>query len=304
MTTTHKTRSLLHPLYWPAWLLLGILWLTTLLPHRAQIRLGAFLGRTLYRFPSKLKKITEVNIRLCFPEKSLEDRQKLAKKNFESLGIGLIEAAMAWWLPAKKLKDLYQIKGYEHVDRAFAKGKGIILVGPHFTCLEIISRLISAHHAYAALYRPHKKPLISFIQERFRQRGNVQWIPRHRLRELLRALENNKAIWYAYDVDGGDKNSVFAPFFGIQTASLTSVSRIKKLSDAAIIPFRFHRREDNFKYEVVISPPIENFPSEDEIQNATLLNQVIEDAIREHPEQYVWQYKRFKTRPAGEARIY
>src|SRR5207244_791287 len=118
-------------------------------------------------------------------------------------------------------------------------------------------------------------------------------------RQLIRTLNNNMAIWYAYDIDAGEKRSVFAPFFGIQTASLTSVSRIIRLSGAAVIPISFHRREDNFKYEVVLSPPIENFPTDDLVADAACLNTVMESAIRKHPEQYVWQYKRFKTRPKG-----
>lgn len=303
MSTTQKSPSLANPIYWPAWLALGTLWLITRLPFRLQLAIGEGLGKLLYLIPSKLKHITEVNINLCFPEMSKEDKEKLMKKNFASLGIGLIEAAMAWWLPDKKLNTMFHVTGLEHLDVALARGKGIILLGPHFTCLEIIGRILSSKYSFAAMYRPHKKPLIAFIQERYRNQ-NVHYIPRHRVRELLRALNKNMAIWYAYDVDGGEKSSVFAPFFGIQTASLTSVSRIKRLSDATIVPIQFFREEGQFKYEVVLSAPIENFPSDNEVENATRLNASIEMAIRAHPEQYVWQYKRFKTRPSGEKRFY
>lgn len=304
MSTTKKTISFINPLYWPAGLGLSLLWLITRLPHRWQIRLGEGLGKLLYRFPTKLNQTTHKNIQLCFPEYNSEQRKQLAKKSFAALGAGLIEAAMAWWLPEKKLNYLVKINGLEHVEKAFAKGKGIVLLGPHCTCLEIVGRLLGMKYSFAVMYRPHKKKLISYIHERFRQQHYVNYIPRHRVRQLLKTLKNNMAIWYAYDIDAGHKGSVFAPFFGIQTASLTSVSRIIRLSDATIIPINFYRREDNLSYEVDLLPAVENFPTGDLVQDATRLNKILEEAIRTHPEQYVWQYKRFKTRPEGEERFY
>ncbi len=295
---------LANPIYWPAWLGLGLLFLVVQLPGRWRLAIGKGLGRIIYRLPTKLKDITHVNIKLCFPTLSKQKQDALAKKNFESLGIGLIEAGMSWWMPDEKLQKMFNIIGYEYVAEAFAKGKGVILLGPHFTCLEMVGRLLGMSYTFAVMYRPHKKPFISFIQERFRKKEYLQYIPRHDIRQLIRALNNNVAIWYAYDVDGGQKRSVFAPFFGIQTASLTSVSRIVRMSDAAVVPISFYRKDDDFHYEVVLHPTLKNFPTDDFQKDATLLNAALEQAILEKPEQYVWQYKRFKTRPKGEARLY
>lgn len=296
--------SLANPLYWPAWLGLGILWSVTRLPHRWQIRIGQALGLLLYYLPTKMTNITRINIQLCFPELHQKEQNQLVKKSFISLGVGLIESAMSWWLPDHKLECLIDVKGYEYVAAALEKGKGIVLIGPHYTCLELVGRVLGKKYTFAVMYKPHKKKLISFIHQRFRQKHYVNYIPSHRVRQLLRALNDNMAIWYAYDIDGGRKRSVFAPFFGIQTASLTSMSRIIRLSGAAVIPIRFCRRDEDFKYEVILSPPIENFPTEDPVFDATRLNALIEEAIREKPDQYIWQYKRFKTRPLGEERFY
>lgn len=304
MSNIKKQLALANPLYWPAWFAIGLLWLITRLPKRLRLQLGKGIGKLIYLFPTQLKHITNVNIKLCFPTLSLEKQKKLAKENFESLGVGVIEAAMAWWLPDEKLKHLFKIHGLEHAEHAFAKGQGIILLGPHFTCLEMVGRLISMHYSFAVMYRPHKKKLIAFIQERFRQKHYLQAIPRNRVRQLIRALNDNIAIWYAYDVDGGSKRSVFAPFFGVPTASLTSVTRLVRMSNATVIPISFFRRDDDFNYDVILYPPIENFPTGDLKEDATILNNALERAILEKPEQYVWQYKRFKTRPPGESRVY
>lgn len=262
------------------------------------------MGRLLYCFPSKIRFITKTNIKLCFPELSADKQKKLIKKNFENLGTGILETAMAWWLPDQKLEHLLHIKGLEHGEQALAQGKGVILLSPHFACLEMLGRLIAMKYAFTAMYRPHKKKFINFMLESFRSRQRVTYIPRNRMRALTTALQNNEPVWYAYDVDAGKKRSVFAPFFGIPTASLTAISRLAQLTGAAIVPIQFFRRDDNTGYEIVLSPALNHFPSQDLTKDAARLNECLETAIRRKPEQYIWQYKRFKTRPDGEKRFY
>jgi Kdo2-lipid IVA lauroyltransferase/acyltransferase len=302
---TKKTLYLLCPIFWPVWLGLGILWLIIQLPFRWRYRVGKSLGRLLYFFPNQMKHITEVNLELSFPELTAKERQRLAKANFASLGVALVESAMAWWLPDHKLQALYELKGYEHVTQALAKGKGVILLAPHFTCLEMVGRLIGMHYTFGVMYRPHKKPFISYIHAKFRKKHYTQYIPSNRVRELLKALRKNIPIWYAYDIDGGIKrSSVFAPFFNVPTSTLTSVSRLARLSGAAVIPMEYYRREDTLTYEITLSPPLKDFPTAELVADATRLNAILEASIRKHPDQYVWQYKRFKTRPSGERRFY
>lgn len=302
------SKSKLTPLqvsYWPAWTLLGFLWILAQLPVVLQLFFGKGLGKILYFFPSTPKQTTRVNLQLCFPELSTKQRNQLAKKNFESLGIAFIEFVMALFLPSKKLESRYQLHGLEHAQEAFKKGKGIILLTPHFTCVEIAARFIGMQDNFGVMYRPHKKKFISFIHERFRKRHFSTYIPNNQMHKLIKALHRNKAIWYAYDIDAGVKKSVFAPFFGIPTATLTTVSRIVQLSDAAVIPMAYYRRENELHYDIVLSPPVENFPSNDLLADAIRLNRLLEKMIRQKPDQYVWQYKRFKTRPdRSERRFY
>ena len=292
------------PRYWLAWIGFGILWSITRLPERLQFNIGKSIGHLLYLFPTKLKNITQINIKICFPELSQQQQNDLVKKNFRSLGLGLIETARAWWLSDKKLQDSFQFNGREHLENAFSKGKGAIIVSPHFTSLEMIGRLMGIHYPIAAMYRTHKKSLIAYIQKRFRKNYRIQLIPRQNMRELLRVLNQNMAVWFAYDIDAGEKHSVFAPFFNIPTASLTTASRIAELTGADIITISFYRDENSFRYEINLSPRFENFPGKDLLEDATRLNASLEKSIRSKPEQYVWQYKRFKTRPAGEKRFY
>jgi KDO2-lipid IV(A) lauroyltransferase len=295
----------LNPLTWLTWLILSCLWLITRLPCRWQIQLGFGLGKIIYAFSPKLKYITETNLALCFPDLTPADRTALCKKNFESLGAGIIETAMAWWVSDKRLqKCQIEVTGIEFVEEAYTHGKGIILLSPHAMCLEMVGRLIGARYSFAAMYRPHKIPAVAKIQERFRQKYRIKHIARHRMREVMNTFRDNMAVWYAYDIDAGEKRSVFAPFFGIQTASLTAVSRLVELTGARIVPVEFFRRDDCWGYTIKAYAELKDFPGENRVADATRLNAHLEQAIRNKPEQYIWQYKRFKTRPAGETRFY
>ena len=112
--------ELIHPRYWPTWLGLGILYLIIKFPYRLQLQFGKNLGRISYYLLKKFQRI-EINLKLCFPELSNEERESLLKKQFQSLGMGLIESAMAWWMPDHKLDSLIHVQGLEHLQKALAK---------------------------------------------------------------------------------------------------------------------------------------------------------------------------------------
>jgi KDO2-lipid IV(A) lauroyltransferase len=302
---TKERLNLLSPINWPAWLGIGCLWLITRLPIRWQMSVGRFIGWAVYHCSPKLRQISTINLSLCFPHLSDPEREKLLKQNFASLGIGLIETGMAWWLSDKRLaKCQVTVNGVEHLEEALRRGKGAVLVSPHFMCLEMIGRLLGSRYHFAVMYRPHKKRILSYIQARFRQKYRIKHIARHHMRDLINTFNANTAVWYAYDIDAGEKRSVFAPFFDIQTASLTSASRLTEMTGAAVVPLDFYRLDDKWGYEINLYPILENFPGESYVADATRLNIQIEKSIRNKPEQYIWQYKRFKTRPPGEKRYY
>ncbi len=288
----------------PAWIALGLLWMLIQLPYTLRIRIGKILGTLAFLFPTQAKYTTELNLKLCFPHLTEKERKTLAKKNFISLGIALMESAMAWLASKKQLQSLYTLHGYEYLQKAFQQGKGILLITPHFTCVELVARFMSLEEDFGIFYRPHKKPWLASIQTYFRKRHFVYCIKSDQIKILLHTLQKNKAIWYAYDIDESGKRSVFAPFFGIPAASLTTVTDIARLSGAAIIPMQYFRRDDNTGYEIHCLPPLEDFPGGNKLHDAARLNSILETMIREKPEQYVWQYKRFKTRPKGEKRFY
>ena len=292
--------SFLLPRFWPTWLLFFSLWLVTRLPFSLQLNTGKLIGRLAWFFARRRRQIAATNIRLCFPQLDTAQQAELLKAHFISLGQGLVETALCWWGRETQLSQQFVLIGDEHLQAALDKGKGVILLSAHFTSLELGGRLLAMQHPFHVLYRQHKNPLFEAVMQRARQRRFEKAIPRNDTRALLASLKSNHAVWYAPDQNHGGQQSVFAPFFGIQASTLTTTSRLAAISGAAVVPFFQTRLPNKAGYLLTLCPALEDFPGEDLQTDATRINKLIEDVIREMPEQYLWVHRRFKTRPAGE----
>ena len=296
----NKFLNLIHPRYWPTWLGLGILYLGTQLPHRSQLEFGKPLGRLSYYLSKSFRRVAEINLKLCFPTLSHQAREYLLKKQFQSLGMGLIESAMAWWMPEHKLNSLIQVSGLEHLQEAIAKKKGVLILSGHFTSLDICGRLFSSIFPMQVVYREQKNQVIDMLLKRHRNFKWMQPIHRQAIRQIIKALKQNRAIWYAADQDYGATHSIFAPFFNISAATITTPSRYASRTGAQVVTLFCHRLAKKRGYQITIGPILENFAEGDDYQDALRFNQLLEHAICAHPEQYLWIHRRFKTRPLSE----
>ncbi|MCU1728482.1 lipid A biosynthesis lauroyl acyltransferase [Pseudomonas sp. 7P_10.2_Bac1] len=295
-----------HPRFWLLWLGLGVLWLVVQLPYKGQLAIGRFLGASMYRVAGERRRIAARNLELCFPEKTAAERKRLLKENFASTGIAFFEMAMSWWWAKPRLAKLAHVQGLEHLQQAQREGQGVILMAFHFTTLEIGAALLGQQHTIDGMYREHKNPLFDFIQRRGRERHNLDSlaVERDDVRGMLKLLRAGRAIWYAPDQDYGAKQSIFVPLFGIEAATVTATSKFAKLGKAQVVPFTQQRLADGSGYQLVIHPPLSDFPGESDEADCLRINQWVERAIRECPEQYLWAHRRFKTRPPGEPKLY
>ena len=284
----------LHPRYWLLWLGLGVLRITVLLPHAWQIRVGRLAGWLSYKLMPRRRRIAQINIDLCFPYLTEAARRSLVKRHFSSLGMALIEGAMCWWLADERIQRLGRVEGLEHLEAALAKGRGVIMFTGHFTALDLGGRFLTLQAPVSALYRPHGNPLFEEIVRRGRERSAEQAIPKNDVRRMLRALRDNHAIWYAPDQSHRRKHSAVIPFFGVPAPTNTATSTFARMSGAAVVPFFPERLSDGTGYRLVISPAIENFPSDDPVADAQRTNHILEEQIRRIPEQYLWVHRRFK----------
>ena len=298
--------AFLHPRYWLLWLGLGVLWLVVQLPYAVLLKLGRALGALMLLAAKSRRQIAARNLELCFPELSAGERERLLRENFASSGIAFFEMAMSWWWPRARLARLAHIEGLEHLQSAQREGQGVILMSLHFTTLEIGAALLGQRHTIDGMYREHKNPLFDYIQRHGRERHNLDAsaIEREDVRAMLKVLRAGRAIWYAPDQDYGRKQSIFVPLFGVPAATVTATSKFARLGKARVVPFTQQRLADGSGYRLTLHPPLADFPGDSEEADCLRINQWIEQAVRQCPEQYLWAHRRFKTRPEGAPKLY
>ena len=295
--------SIYSPAYWPTWLGLGLLRLVNTLPFQSQLRIGKWLGLALFHVAHKRRHVVYVNLKLCFKELDETQLRKMVRQVFIDNGIGVIETAMAWWSPREYFRPRVTIKGKEHLEEALSKGKGVILLGAHFSTLDLGGLLFSLFFPLHTMYRPHNNLLMDKVITKGRLRSIDSMIDRSDFRSVLKALKRNEIVWYAPDQDFGPTNSVFAPFFGVPAATVPATARLAKMSKSPVIMLSHHRSIDG-QYILRVHPPVEPFPLENDVASATRINQEIEKGIRYEPTQYMWVHRRFKTHPRGKNFIY
>ncbi|MFA7386686.1 MAG: LpxL/LpxP family Kdo(2)-lipid IV(A) lauroyl/palmitoleoyl acyltransferase [Thiohalobacteraceae bacterium] len=304
VTNTPAALSLWSPRYWPVHIGMVFGWLVAQLPFRAQLALGRALGMVAYHLMRRRRRIARINLGLCFPELDRYARRALLREHFRSLGLGVIETAMSWWTPESRLRGLAQVEGQEHLHVALAAGRGVILLSAHFTTLEIGGRLLSLHAPFHVLYRRHKNAAFEAVMQRARERHFEKAIPRDDMRGMLKSLKANMPVWYAPDQNYGREHSIFVSFFGISASTITATTRLARISGAKVVPFFPERLPGAAGYRLRVYPALENFPSDDEAADTQRINDLIETEIRKVPAQYLWVHRRFKTRPAGQQRLY
>jgi KDO2-lipid IV(A) lauroyltransferase len=297
-------RSLLAPRHWPAWLGVGAIWLIARLPYPLLLWLGRRLGALIMRIPSPRRRVAEANIAQCFPELDAPAQAALVDTHLRDIGLMLVEFALGWMGSDRTIARLpVDIEGTEHLETARAQGKGVLLVGGHFSHLELCARLLSRRIPISGMYRRMDAPVFEWAVLRARLDYAEAMFEKDDIRGTVKYLRNGGTLWYAPDQDMRSKDNVFVPFFGTPAATITATHHLARMSGAAVIPF-FHRRLPEGGYAMRLGAPLQPFPSADALDDTARVNVCIEQMVREAPEQYLWVHKRFKTRPPGLPPLY
>ncbi|MGC6480929.1 MAG: LpxL/LpxP family Kdo(2)-lipid IV(A) lauroyl/palmitoleoyl acyltransferase [Porticoccaceae bacterium] len=297
--------SFLKPRFLKTWVYFGLWRLASFLPYTGLLVLGKLIGLALFKLPTNRKYIAKRNIELCFPKLDASQQAVLLRDNFISMGIAIMELGMAWWWSKKRFAKLLQFEGLEHLERP--EGQGIILLSIHYTTLEIGAAAISTVCNRDAMYRAHGNAVYDYMQIKGRLHKSTvdsRLYERRDVRGTMKALKAGRMVWYAPDQDYGIKQGVYAPFFGIQAATVYATARLAEKTGAKVVPFTSIRLPGSQGYKITVHPALENFPTADDVADASRINRLVEEFIKVQPDQYLWVHRRFKTRPPGEPNFY
>ena len=287
-------------------LFVALLWLLHWLPLWLLARLGEALGIVLYAFVWPRRHVVMTNLRRCFPAWPEAQRRRIARAHFRLVGRSLLERGLLWWAPRARLEKCIRLVGAEHVQAQLDAGRPVILMAPHFVGLDMGGTRVTMAFDIVSIYARQRNAVIDRWLHHGRSRfGDQLLLPRHEsIRGTVRAMKSGRPLYYLPDMDHGRKESIFVPFFGIPTATITGVPRFAKMTGAAVLTCTTRALPGRAGYEVEIGPPWANFPSADVNADVARMNAEIERHVRAMPEQYYWVHKRFKTRPEGEAPVY
>ena len=284
----------------------AVFWLLHFLPLPILARLGEGLGEVLYRLGTRRRKIALVNLSLCFPELDEQQRRALARAHFRILGRSILERSILWWGSRERLSRLIRVDGAERIHAAKDAGRPVILLAPHFVGLDIGGIGIALSFDVVSIYSAQENPVFDHLLLHGRKRFGDQLLLSRQdgARTSIKAMKSGRPFYYLPDLDFGRRDSVFAPFFGVEAATITGLSRLARAAGAVVIPCITRMLPGGQGYVVDIGEAWADFPTTDVHADTERMNAYLETVVRTMPEQYYWVHRRFKTRPEGETRPY
>jgi KDO2-lipid IV(A) lauroyltransferase len=269
---------------------LSILRLASILPLRMLAPISKVVGAVYWSVSAESRQIILDNLSLCFPELSERARIDMGRASLAQAVLGYLEKGR-WWFGDASTQPCV-VDGLEHLQELASKGRGVLLLGFHFSDMETAVQLLNERVPLCAMYMRRPNPIVDAASRRSRGRRQLTMIERSDVRGVLSALRDGAVLWFAPDQEYRDRNQVPAPFFGMVLSTLSSATRLVKLSGAAVVAFTHHRERDGCR--ISLSPPLDGF-GEDPAADATRVNRILEEAIRRNPSAYFWINRRLRS---------
>jgi KDO2-lipid IV(A) lauroyltransferase len=267
-------------------------------------RLGQLLGYCMLKIPNKQRRNALINIRLCLPELSEDAALRFRERSLAEYGKTYLEIAYLWLRPAEHVLSLIrEVSGRTLVERR--NGRGVIVLSPHLGAWELAGLYLSSLGPTTTFYKPQRF-LDSMIQEaRGRHGATLAPTTAQGIRKLIQALRRGEYVGILPDQEPkGKTGAVFAPFFGVPAYTMLLVNRLARATGARVVFMFAERFSGGRGYRIHCIEAPEGVAAEDDVAAATALNVGIEQCVRVCPEQYVWPYKRFRSRPSGLPQVY
>ena len=279
--------------------------LISLLPFRLAQRIGMVIGIFNWLLRTRAARVTQVNLALCVPELNEQARSQLARTSLMETGQTMMETALIWMGNIdKNLGRIRNVNGEDILENALEQKKGVVLILPHLGNWELFNLYYGARDTMTALYQPPREEALHKLIRKVRDRSGNTIVPttRQGLKQLYRTLEGGGVVTIL--PDQVPANGVYATFFGVEALTDLLITRLVKRTGARVVCAYVKRLSGGNGFEVVFRPPHANIDSADQRCSVHAVNASIEACVREIPEQYQWEYKRFRERPTGEPKLY
>ena len=285
-------------------MIFGLMWLLRFFPYPVISIVGTAVGAIAYWLIPERRRVTRVNLEKCFPGMKSDAREVLARAHFGAFCRSFVDRAVLWWSPRARIERLVRIEGLDHLKAL--NGAPAILFAPHFIGLDAGLTRLTCEANLVVMYANQKEPEFGELLRHGRSRfGDQRLVSRQQgIRATLAAMREGRPFYYLPDQDYGPRDTLFVPFFGVSAATVPGLSRIARVAGARVLPCVTQLLPRAQGYVLRIDAPWDNFPTLDPVADTRRMNEYIERRVLEMPEQYFWMHKRFKTRPAGEARFY
>jgi len=284
----------------------SVLWLLSLMPAGMPYWL-AKKGAGLWMFLSPGKRHTaERNLERCFPDLSTQERAVMLRDSFLHYLCSILETGHNWYWSLERLQaQCVGIVGEELVEETLASGRGIVALAPHFGAWEYLGMYLQRFPEIAILYKPPSNPKLERALLDRRRRGGANLIPANApgLRQLYGHIRAGNGAGVLPDQQPSTGQGKFAPFFGIPALTGVLVPRLVQRTGCIVVLVACERLPGG-RFRVHLMRADENVYSEDMTTSLTAVNRGVERCIAIDPAQYLWSYRRFKTRPEGESPFY
>lgn len=265
--------------------------------------LGWLFGQVLHVVAARRRRIARTNWGICFPEQGTAERNRAVRRHFVFFAQAWLDRSWLWGASEATVRRRLKLNGDL---QALAGTEPTVLFAPHFVGMDAGWTALTAHvdRRFCGIYAEQLNADVDRWMAEGRQRFGEPHIVamRQGLKPLVAALRQGLPMYLLPDMDHGRRDSVFVPFFGVQTSTITSLSRFARLARARVVPVVSRLTASG--YEVTVHSPWANYPTGDVEIDTAMMNTHLEGFIRALPEQYYWVHKRFKTRPEGEPSFY
>ena len=303
-------RNYLNPKNFGIWLIVAAMKTASRLEYRTLMRSVLFVGFFVKPFLKKRNRIARVNLRIAFPDLKEKEIRSIVRESYNSMMLSGAESIIAWFYSDEQFNKIdIEFDPGKYFEEAHANPrKTVLLLGYHFHSLEIAGRYTGKNYKpLTVMYQKNGNSLLEDLIKEYREQNIDKCFDSNNFISVIKSLKRHVTMWYAPDQDfgldsSGYKNSVFAPFFGTDCLTLTVTPWLAQKTGAIVLPIYYVRKPNLSGYKIVVGNPLDF--TGDTYVDATITNKFLENVIREYPEQYLWQHRRYRTRPDGESQIY